>query len=235
MKTGSEKWKRLVEQGAHDIGIHIDSDTADQFAVHAEALLTWSRKSNLTAIKDPLEVAVKHFIDSMAPARYITLETTLLDIGSGGGFPGIPLKILVPSLSVTLIDASRKKVSFLNHVIGTLGLDNINARHIRAEDLAKEHCTYDVIISRAFSSLATYVKLALPLLSEGGQIIAMKGKETSEEMDSLATLSATLSDGRTICMNNLDMDVKAYSLPFIQSRRTLYLFNLKNIHFGIFP
>ena len=105
----------------------------------------------------------------------------MLDIGSGGGFPGIPLKVLRPKLSVTLIDASRKKVSFLKHVIRTLKLDNIDAFHIRAEDLAA-HPSYlnrfDVIISRALSSLEHFVRLAVPLLAKWGIIIAMRGKVT---------------------------------------------------------
>ena len=122
MEIGSEKWKNIIKDGAKTMEIHIDQEQVDQCALHAVELMKWNQKTNLTTITDPLEVAVKHFLDSMAPAPLISQSSKMLDIGSGGGFPGIPLKILIPSLSVTLIDASRKKVSFLSYLIRTLKL-----------------------------------------------------------------------------------------------------------------
>ena len=113
MQVGSTKWKNVIYDRVKDLDIQIDRGKIDQFGIHASELLKWSQKINLTTISDPLEIAVKHFLDSIAPARFIPPDTSLLDVGSGGGFPGIPLKITIPSLSVTLIDASRKKVSFL--------------------------------------------------------------------------------------------------------------------------
>ena len=158
------------------------------FSTHAIELIKWTQKINITTITDPIEVASNHFLDSLVPAQFIPPEAAVLDIGSGGGFPGIPLKVLLPELSVTLIDASRKKVSFLKHVIRTLKLDNIEALHIRAEDLAN-HPSYinrfDVIISRALSSLDFFVRLALPLLADGGVIIALKGEVDQTELDDL--------------------------------------------------
>ena len=103
MQIGSKKWKNVIYDGAKDLEIQMDQGKIDQFAIHAVELSKWTRKINLTAISDPLEIAVKHFLDSIAPARYIPPDTSLLDVGSGGGFPGIPLKIMIPSLSVTLI------------------------------------------------------------------------------------------------------------------------------------
>ena len=109
MEIGSEKWKQLIIDGAGHFGVHINRDQAQQLALHAALMLKWNRTTNLTAITDPVDVAVKHFLDSIITVHLISLGATVLDIGSGAGFPGIPLKIMIPSLQVTLIDASRKK------------------------------------------------------------------------------------------------------------------------------
>ena len=213
MNIGSEQWKKLVEEGAGNLNIHIDRKIINQFSIHAAELIKWNQKINLTTITDPVEVAVKHFLDSIAPARVIPLCGRMLDIGSGGGFPGIPLKILIPSLSVTLIDASRKKVSFLKHIIRNIKLIEIDARQIRAEELAKEkpakNC-FDVIICRAFSRLDKIILKALPLLAKDGIIIAMKGKISESEIESAGK-------------NNLSLAVEKYKLPFLELERTLVI------------
>jgi len=215
MNIGSEQWKKLVEKGAGNLNIHIDRKITDQFSIHAAELIKWNQTINLTAITDPLEVGVKHFLDSIAPARVMPLCGRMLDIGSGGGFPGIPLKILIPSLSVTLIDASRKKVSFLKHIIRNIKLIEIDARQIRAEELAKEkpakNC-FEVIICRAFSRLDKIIPKALPLLAKDGIIIAMKGKISESEIESAGK-------------NNLSLAVEKYKLPFLELERTLVIMN----------
>ena len=111
MEIGSEKWKRLIIDGAGHCGVRINRDQAQQFALHAALMLKWNRTSNLTAITDSMDIAVKHFLDSIITVPLISPGSTVLDIGSGAGFPGIPLKIVIPSLQVTLIDASRKITS----------------------------------------------------------------------------------------------------------------------------
>ena len=133
--------------------------------IYHQELNAWNAVHNLTAIREPEQVRVKHFLDSLPAVRSIPEGATLLDIGSGGGFPGLPLKVIRPSLTITLIDASRKKVSFLKHVIRTLKLDKIEALHIRAEDFAKDPLhrhQFDVIISRALSSLDSFRRRAWP-------------------------------------------------------------------------
>jgi len=179
MNPGVTKWQRLIVSGADVMGIDVQPEHTRQFAVHARELETWNRKINLTAITDPVAVAVKHFLDALAPAPLIPPGAFLLDIGSGAGFPGIPLKVLIPSLSVMLIDASRKKVNFQRHVIRTLGLKDIEARHIRAEDMGRMADFvhgFDVIVSRALTALDTFVSMATPLLKKGGLLIALKGR-----------------------------------------------------------
>ena len=226
MQIGSTKWKHVIYNGAKDLDIQINRGKIDQFGIHAAELLKWSQKTNLTAISDPLEIAVKHFLDSIAPARFIPPNTSLLDVGSGGGFPGIPLKIMIPSLSVMLIDASRKKVSFLKQVIRMIGLTNIEACHVRAQDLSKDcgiHTAYDVIISRALSSMVNFVQMSRPLLATHGVIMAMKGKVTDKEIESARSLLEKPCDMQENSMSSFDTVVKKYRLPYLNSRRTLVI------------
>ena len=226
MQIGSKKWNNVIYDGATELEIQIDRGKIDQFGIHAFELIEWTRKTNLTAISDPLEIAVKHFLDSIAPAPIIPADASLLDIGSGGGFPGIPLKIMIPSLSVTLIDASRKKVSFLKRVIRMLGLDNIEACHVRAEDLPRDRIfnnTYDVIVSRALSSIADFVQMSLPLLAKNGFIIAMKGKITDMEIESVRSLSEKGRDMQENSMSNFNIVLKKYILPHIKSQRSIVI------------
>lgn len=226
MRIGSKKWRNVIYDGAKDLEIQIGRENIDQFATHALELIEWTTKTNLTSITDPLEIAVKHFLDSIAPAPIIPPDASLLDIGSGGGFPGIPLKILMPSLSVTLIDASRKKVSFLKHVIRMLDLDNIEACHVRAEDLSGNNIfekTYDVIISRALSSTVDFVQMSLPLLTEEGFIIAMKGRASDKEIKSVQSLIKTKSGAQENSTSNFNLVLKKYRLPHLKSERSIVI------------
>lgn len=226
MRIGSKKWRNVIYDGAKDLEIQIGRENIDQFATHALELIEWTTKTNLTSITDPLEIAVKHFLDSIAPAPIIPPDASLLDIGSGGGFPGIPLKILMPSLSVTLIDASRKKVSFLKHVIRMLDLDNIEAYHVRAEDLSGNNIfekTYDVIISRALSSTVDFVQMSLPLLTKEGFIIAMKGRASDKEIKSVQSLIKTKSGAQENSTSNFNLVLKKYRLPHLKSERSIVI------------
>lgn len=213
------------------LSIQMDKEQLDKFAAHALELMKWTSKTNLTSITDPLEVAVKHYLDSLAPAPMIQPDSLLLDIGSGGGFPGIPLKILLPSLSVTLIDASRKKVSFLMHVIRTLALDNIVARHIRAEDLAKDsHLTsrYDIIVSRALSSMDDLIELAQPLVAKNGMIIAFKGNVTDAEIASLRSVIRIKTDMSGTENNKFNLTLIPYVLPYLKLERSIVIVTALN-------
>ena len=224
MQIGSIKWKKLLYDGAQALEIHVDSDKVDKFTTHAVELAKWNRKMNLTAITDPVEVAVKHFLDSMAPDSMIPPNASLLDIGSGGGFPGIPLKILKPSLSVTLIDASRKKISFLKHLIRVLGLENIEAFHIRAEEFSKQAVfagAFNAIISRALSSTPEFVQMALPLLDKAGTIIAMKGKPSKTEIESMRSLIHKKTGMGDESHTKMELRLKTYTLPYLKLERSI--------------
>ncbi|MDH4206865.1 MAG: 16S rRNA (guanine(527)-N(7))-methyltransferase RsmG, partial [Desulfobacteraceae bacterium] len=224
MQIGSKKWQNLIYEGAKNLDIHIDKQKIEKFAIHALELMKWNQKTNLTAITDPFEVAVKHFLDSIVPVQIIPPNASLFDIGSGGGFPGIPLKISLPSLSVTLIDASRKKVSFLKHIIRILELKNIDALHVRAEEFAKKpgvEKKYDVIISRALSSMTTFAMTALPFLKKEGVIIAMRGNVSGNEIQ---LLRSSINKRHAILMDEdteaFEISVKRYSLPYLKSERS---------------
>ena len=153
-------------------------------------------------------MAIKHYLDSFAPAPWFPEETTrLLDMGTGGGFPGIPLKIYFKAMPVTLMDASRKKTNFLKHVIRMLGLDKIEVIQARVEDMSSPR-SYDIIVSRAVSNISELCKMASPLLSPDGTIIAFLGRE--EDGGNL-DLADTL----------YDIEIKPYVLPYLELHRAL--------------
>jgi 16S rRNA (guanine527-N7)-methyltransferase len=224
MEIGTNDWSNFLIDQANAIEIDLDHTQNRLFSAHAIELIKWTRKINITTITDPIEVASNHFLDSLVPAQFIPPEAAMLDIGSGGGFPGIPLKVLLPKLSVTLIDASRKKVNFLKHVIRTLELDNIEALHIRAEDLAV-HPSYinrfDVIISRALSSLGFFVRQALPLLACGGVIIALKGEVEKVELDDLRYNVLEKINAAGSVDRKFTIFLERYSLPLLNSERSI--------------
>jgi 16S rRNA (guanine527-N7)-methyltransferase len=224
MRIGSQKWQNIIFEGAKDLDIQLDKRKIEKFEAHTLELMKWNQKMNLTAINDPFEIAVKHVLDSIVPLKIIPSNALLLDIGSGGGFPGIPLKISLSSLSVTLIDASRKKVSFLKHMIRILELKNIDALHIRAEELAGKPGyakTFNVIISRALSSMTSFVLTALPFLKKEGVIIAMRGSVSEDDIQLLRSAvkkHAMLMDEDT---RAFEINVKRYSLPYLKSNRSM--------------
>lgn len=235
MEIGDPEWKQLIVDGARRFGLLLEDLTVERFAVHARELRIWNRKVNLTAISDPLEVAVKHYLDAVAPVRFLPRDACLLDIGSGGGFPGIPLKIVMPQLPVTLIDASRKKIGFLTHVGRRLGLDRFQALHIRAEDLAHRRrqqptrqgfggntvieglCqSFGLIVTRAVGSLEDFLALGLPVLSKGGMMVAYKGSITKKEID-FGRFSAA----------GLSVFVYRYELPYLKYKRSVVIIRNK--------
>jgi 16S rRNA (guanine527-N7)-methyltransferase len=231
MQIGDPQWNQLIINGAESLGVQVSALQVAQFGIHIRELLLWNRKTNVTAITQPLEVAIKHVVDSLAIAGWIHPEASVLDVGSGGGFPGIPLKILMPSLSVTLIDSSRRKNSFQRHVIRTLGLVNIDALHSRVEALSADldrlrDCNpyaFSVIVCRAFTGLARFVEMAMPLLAPAGTMIAMKGRISGEELADVSSLVSRLSQTGTV----LHSRTISYNLPIIGAERCLYMLTAK--------
>lgn len=173
----------ILEHEAHTMQMSLSLHEIHLFEMYAAELKKWNSKVNLTAITKDKEMAVKHFLDSLTLAPYLTAGDRLLDIGSGAGLPVIPLKIIRPDIPMVSVDAVAKKINFQRHVIRTLQLQNIEAVHSRVEDLHKTHCrSFSVITSRAFTRLDRFVLLAAPLLADNGVLIAMKGDRAAGEI-----------------------------------------------------
>lgn len=157
----------------------------EKFYKYMKLLLEWNEKINLTAIKDEKEFIIKHFIDSLTINNYIKNSKNLIDVGTGAGFPGIPLKLFNENLSVTLIDSVNKKINVLQDIIEKLELNNIRAIHTRAEDFAKDNKEkYDIAVSRAVANMSTLVEYLIPFVKLNGIIICMKGPNFEEELNS---------------------------------------------------
>jgi 16S rRNA (guanine527-N7)-methyltransferase len=230
MRIGSSQWAKLIIEGAKSFGLDLSPEQVSRFGVHAGELIKWNKKFNLTRITDPREMALKHYLDSLAPACWIPPSCTLLDIGSGGGFPGIPLKIVNPSLTLTLIDGSRKKINFLKHCLRVLDLGKSEALQVRGQELTVENDTDgggDVIISRAVASLAEFAQIALPLLAEKGTVIALKGKVDAGEIDALSKYLSKIQD-RSENHRLYSLTHHAYLLPFDQAERSIIIIKSKS-------
>jgi 16S rRNA (guanine527-N7)-methyltransferase len=224
MELGSPAWRDLILQGAKSFDLQIDPQIVGQYGEYAKMLVRWNETINLTAITEPRDIAVKHFIDSLAIAPFVPANTSVLDMGSGAGFPGIPLKIFYPQLKMTLIDAVLKKVNFIKYVIRALKLADVQALHTRAEDLAQMDDVkykFDLITCRAFSSLEHFARLARPLLAEGGILLALKGRIT--DRDPLAPMDRDEPGERITTLGRYRFltTLTHYQLPFSTARRTI--------------
>ena len=178
----NERAKELFGRGLAELGVTLTSAELGKIYLLATELGKWSRKINLTAIRGDEDIVVKHFLDSLTVLRAIGIKGTLLDIGSGGGFPALPVKIARHDLQVVSVDAVEKKVIFQRHAARLLGLHHFDALHVRGEELAGNYAGhFDWVVSRAFSDIPTFVRMALPLVKDAGRIVAMKGKGGVDE------------------------------------------------------
>jgi len=179
----NQKAKELLSSGARELGISLSSEQLARLDLFAEELKKWNKKINLTAITDDEGIAVKHFVDSLSLLKVVHGPGRLLDIGSGAGFPCIPVKIARPELEMLSVDAVVKKISFQKQAVRLLNLVQYEALHVRAETLAASHAgSFDWVVSRAFSDIPSFVAMALPLLKETGRIVAMKGRNAAGEI-----------------------------------------------------
>ena len=175
--------KELLKKGAEELGIGLTDAQLNSLNLFAEELKKWNRKINLTAITDDEGIAVKHLVDSLSLLKVVRGPGRLLDIGSGGGFPCIPVKIVQPDLDIVSVDAVVKKVSFQKQAVRLLNLTTFTAMHVRAETLAEQYPeSFDWVVSRAFSDIPSFVAMALPVLKQEGRIVAMKGRNAAEEI-----------------------------------------------------
>lgn len=168
--------------------IKLSQKQMDQFALYAELLVEWNQKINLTAIEDEEGIYLKHFWDSLTLCRAIDMSSvqTLCDIGSGAGFPSLPLKIIFPHLNITIIDSLKKRIKFLDLLVNELGLEDVRLIHGRAEDVGQDdayRASFDLVTARAVARMNVLSEYCLPLVKKEGLFIAMKGERGEEELD----------------------------------------------------
>lgn len=176
---------KLISIGKQ-INVDINEEQANKFYKYMELLLEWNEKMNLTAITEPDEVILKHFIDSITVEKYINKEAKIIDVGTGAGFPGIPLSIIRNDLNITLMDSLNKRIKFLDEVIEKNNLINVDTVHSRAEELARNtdyREKFDVATSRAVASLNVLLEYMVPFIKVGGYCICMKGSNVDEELN----------------------------------------------------
>lgn len=196
-----------LQSKAEQLGIRLSEKQLEQFQCYYERLIEKNKVMNLTAITEYEEVVDKHFIDSilLGSVKELSGKKRVIDVGTGAGFPGIPLKIVYPELEITLLDSLNKRVKFLDEVIEELGLTGIQAVHSRAEDLAQDAAhrqQYDICVSRAVANLATLSEYCIPFVKQGGYFISYKSTQIEEELKqakkAVQVLGGTLEQVETV-------------------------------------
>jgi len=183
---------QTLAKGAAALGIRLTPAHLEKFRIYAAELIAWNQRFNLSAISEPEQIQLKHFLDSLSLLlvwRCGPAGCAVLDVGAGAGFPGLPLKIVVPQMRLTLVEATAKKVEFLKHIIAKLELEGVTALHARAEELAhlpEQRERYDLVVGRAVAALPELLEYTLPFAALGGAVIVHKGAAAQAEVHSAA-------------------------------------------------
>lgn len=206
----------ILKKAAEEYGISLSEIQLQQFDCYQELLVEWNQKMNLTALTEPKDVAIKHMIDSVSvyDEKWFSEGMSVIDVGTGAGFPGLPLKILCPSLKVTLLDSLNKRVKFLETVVSELGLSDIVCVHARAEEAARQKQyreKFDAVVSRAVARLPILAEYDLPFVRVGGFFAAMKGAKYEEEAEEAKKAVKLLGGGETV--------LREIKLPGLEDKR----------------
>ncbi|WP_142413708.1 16S rRNA (guanine(527)-N(7))-methyltransferase RsmG [Hathewaya massiliensis] len=178
----------ILEEACRDIGLELTKEQYEQFMKYKDLIQEWNKKVNLTSIKEDEEIVKKHFIDSIKIFKFEEVKNAkrIIDIGTGGGFPGIPMKIVNPDCEMVLLDSLNKRINFLNIVINDLGLKKISTIHGRAEDFAVKseyREKFDLVVSRAVANMTVLSEFCLPYVDIGKHFVALKGPSVDEELN----------------------------------------------------
>lgn len=210
-------FRQSLISAAKEYGIVLSDTQIDAFQIYYNLLIEWNEKINLTAITDPHEVAIKHMIDSVTclDPVYFPEGCSIIDVGTGAGFPGIPIKILRPDIKLTLLDSLQKRLKFLQEVLDNIKIGGVQLIHSRAEDAGQQkelRGKYQVAVSRAVARLNVLCEYCLPLVAVGGCFTALKGAQFQEELQdakgAIAMLGGEIADVRNIKLPGLN-DVRA--------------------------
>lgn len=224
--------KDLLKELLEGIEIYARPEQIEKFFVFQKELLEWNQKFNLTAIEEEEEILVKHFFDSLLGMKITGWQSqgSLLDLGTGAGFPGIPLKIMNPEMNVTLVDSLQKRISFLEHLVQKLKLTGIQAVHGRAEEMGQNKGyreKFDYVVSRAVAKLSVLSEYCLPFVKRGGKFLAYKGPEGLEEYNRAQKAIQELG-------GNL-YEIKDFVLPKQDSKRLIIVIQKTELTPGRFP
>ncbi|MFH1076714.1 MAG: 16S rRNA (guanine(527)-N(7))-methyltransferase RsmG, partial [Pseudomonadota bacterium] len=209
----------ILSKGANSLGLELSEQAIADFVCYMEEIKRWNNKVNLTSLVKDHEIIVKHFLDSIALAPHLSPGSSILDIGSGAGIPGIPLKIVRKDINITLLDSSRKKVHFLKHIARTLKLSGVSIIEGNTSEIIRSHTEmtgqYNVVISRAIGSLKDFVKYGRPFAQAPGWLVAYKGPAGEKELsDLLPWLTETGLE---------PLKLIKYRLPYIDAERVLII------------
>lgn len=209
--------REFLEKSTAQAGFHLNEDQIERFLKYYDILIDWNNKINLTAITQPNDVVTKHFTDSIIGTSYIAPNASVIDVGTGAGFPGIPFKIMRDDVKILLMDSLNKRINFLNEVIDNLKLTGIETMHARAEESAKVQLReqFDVATARAVANLAILSEFCLPFVKVGGLFLAYKGSDVSEEVSD-AEKAIDILGGKI-------QEIVTYQLPFSDINHSLIL------------
>ncbi|SFW34713.1 16S rRNA (guanine(527)-N(7))-methyltransferase RsmG [Selenomonas ruminantium] len=211
-------FKEELTKAAAEYGISLNDMQMEQYNRYFELLVEWNEKINLTAITEPKEVAIKHMIDSITAYDENLFKdgTTVIDVGTGAGFPGLPLKIFCPEIKLTLMDSLNKRIKFLQTVVEELGLKDVECVHARAEEGArnkKYRESFDIAVSRAVARLPILSEYCLPFVKKGGHFIALKGMQYNDEAEEAAKAIKVMGGSKT--------EIRPVKLPELDDKRAV--------------